>query len=83
VDRNLQEIIDAGEIYGGVWACVSVNAYAYDVKANKGVTFGLNGIQKIKDGESFGTGRPAVSAMFTPAASEDPANYSLDDDIDF
>lgn len=80
LDRNLQAILDPGEIYGGVWAKVALNAYAFSGDTNRGVTFGLNGVQKWKDGERFGGGRPAVTDMFEPAGSEDPSNYTDDSD---
>jgi hypothetical protein len=81
IDRNMQEILDPEEIYGGVWAKVALNAYTFSGDTNKGVTFGLNGVQKWKDDERFGGGRPPVAQMFepAPAGSEDPSSY---DDFD-
>ena len=42
------------EIYGGCWCRAQLNAYAYDQAGNKGVSFGLIHIQKIKDDKPFG-----------------------------
>lgn len=54
VDRQLNEIIDSSEIYSGCYARVSLNAFPYATQGNKGVSFGLNHIQKVGDGEFFG-----------------------------
>lgn len=54
VAQNKDEIIDESEFYGGCWARASVNAFAYDKKGNKGVSFGLNNLQKLKDDDAFG-----------------------------
>lgn len=54
VDRNLVEIVDSTEVYSGCYARVSINAFAYNTQGNKGVSFGLNHVQKIKDGEHLG-----------------------------
>lgn len=54
VDAAKQPILDSAEFYGGCYARASVNAYAYDMKGNKGVGFGLINLQKTRDGEHFG-----------------------------
>ncbi len=54
VDKQVQEIIDESEFYGGCWAIASINAYAYDQKGNRGVSFGLGNLQKVKDDDAFG-----------------------------
>jgi hypothetical protein len=54
VDRRLQEIIDSTEVYSGCYAKVSINAFPYSVSGNKGVSFGLNHVQKLRDGDFLG-----------------------------
>src|SRR5690606_15555514 len=54
VDRELNEILDADQIYSGMYARVSVNCFPYKNKGNVGVSFGLNHVQKIADGEFLG-----------------------------
>lgn len=54
VDRDLNPIMDQTELYSGVYARVSMNAFPFSVSGNKGVSFGLNNVQKISDGESLG-----------------------------
>jgi len=44
-------ITDESEIYPGVRVRASLTAFAYDRKGNKGVSFALNNIQKMGDGE--------------------------------
>jgi len=52
VDKQLNKIIDPSEIYSGVYAHVNITAKAYTIP-DKGVTFYLNHVQKVKDGEPF------------------------------
>jgi hypothetical protein len=67
VGPDMQEIIDESQFYAGCMARASVNAYAYDNKGNRGVSFGLNHLQKVGDGEPFGT-RSRVEDAFAPVA---------------
>ncbi len=55
VDHNVESIIDSSDFYGGCYAIASLHAYAYDTRGNKGVSFGLGNIQKVGDGEHFGS----------------------------
>ena len=76
VNKGRQEILDTNEIYGGCYCKVNVNIYTFERPENKGVTCGLNGLQKMDDGESFGGGRPSVDTMFTAeGGADDSANY--------
>jgi hypothetical protein len=75
VDRNLQDILEPSLIYGGCLCKVNVNAYTFNKGGNKGVTFGLNGVQFWADEESFGAGHLRAEQMFEAAGAEDPANY--------
>jgi len=70
VDQNVQAIIDESEFYPGCWAIASVKAYAYDQAGNRGVSFGLNNIQKVKDGEPF-SGRSKAEADFAPITPDE------------
>lgn len=53
VDQKVQPIVDRDEFYAGCYARATVSAFAYDTNGNKGVSFGLNNIQKVRDGERF------------------------------
>ncbi|PQA60155.1 DUF2815 family protein [Siphonobacter curvatus] len=54
VDRNVEPILDRTEVYSGCNAKVSVNFYPFAVNGKKGIGCGLNGLQKISDGEPLG-----------------------------
>lgn len=54
VDKDRQHIMDSEEIYSGAYAIVSMNAFAYSAKGNKGVSFGLNHVMKVADGDFLG-----------------------------
>lgn len=54
VDRRLQKIVDASEVYSGMWARVSMVAFAFNTQGNKGVSFGLRNVMKVRDDEPFG-----------------------------
>lgn len=56
-ESGLQEIVSEADFYGGCWAVASVRAYAYDQAGNRGVSFGLQNICKVKDDEPLGGGK--------------------------
>lgn len=70
VDKNLQPIIEADEVYSGMYGRVSVNFYPFDAQGSKGIACGLNNVQKIKDGESLG-GRSKAEDDFADAPEDD------------
>jgi hypothetical protein len=76
-DRTRNVITDVNEIYGGCRGKIAVTFYAYSSNGNHGVGAGLNGVQKIGDGEAFGGGRPSVESMFD--LLEDDEDTGLDD----
>jgi len=78
VDKDLNPITDEFEFYSGAKCRLSVYAYGYDSKGNKGVTFGLNNIQKLADGERL-SGRRAPEEEFADADDDDEDS----DDNDF
>jgi hypothetical protein len=63
VDQRRQPIVNEADFYAGCFARAQLYAYTYEVKGNVGVTFGLNHIQKIKDGEKF-SGRQNAEDVF-------------------
>lgn len=68
-------------VYAGVFARVSLTCYAYDVRGNKGVTFGLNNLQVVKDGERL-DGRSDAADEFEadPNAVADLSDLTGDGD---
>lgn len=74
VDRNGQPIIDMGEIWSGCYGRASINFYGYNTNGKKGVSAGLLAVQKLADGEPFGT---------VGSASDFEDGFSDGDDDDF
>ena len=66
VDSKLQDIIDDADVYSGAWYRAQVRAFAYETAGNKGVSFGLQNVQKIKDDDPLGNGRIPASKAFEP-----------------
>jgi len=77
-DRTRTPITNPEDVYGGCKAKVNVTFYPYSSNGNHGIGVGLNGVQKVADGESFGGGRPSVEAMFDELDDED-INLDADD----
>ena len=55
VDAMREPITDPGEVYSGCYGRASINFYGYNANGKKGVSAGLLSIQKLHDGEPFGT----------------------------
>ena len=68
-DRNILTEADADELYPGCICRLTGNAYAYD-NINKGVSFGLNNVQKLKDGDPL-VSRNDPSDDFNDDSDED------------
>lgn len=79
VDAKVQDIIDEADFYGGCFARAQVNAYAYLQKGNAGVAFGLNHIQKTKDGDSFGSAPRSAASVFEAVGDEGSSGGSMFD----
>ena len=56
IDEQKEPIINPKEFYAGCYAIASVNAFAYDKLGKRGVSFGLQNLMKINDGEPLGGG---------------------------
>lgn len=65
VDAKLRAIIDRGAIYGGLICRAQVNAYAYEMSGNRGVTFGLNNLQVLKDDGTMFSGKAKAESVFS------------------
>ena len=60
VDAQLNPVLDLAEVYSGVYGRVSINAYPYLFAKQAGVSFGLNNVQIVADGEPLGGATRAV-----------------------
>ena len=70
VDHNVQPIISSKDFYPGCYARATVNTFTYDNSGNVGASFGLQNIQKIRDGEAF-SGKKSAEEEFETV----PGNY--------
>lgn len=70
VDQAVNPILDSTELYSGCYARVSINAFPYLYSGKKGVSFGLNHVQKVRDGEPLG-GRTRAEDDFDELDDED------------
>lgn len=55
VDAARNPIIDPTEFYSGCYGRASINFFAYNNQGNKGVSAGLNNLQKLEEGEPLGS----------------------------
>lgn len=77
-DGKPKKITDPSEVYAGCKVRVSLRAFAYDVNGNKGVSFALNNVQKVADGQRL-DGRSRAEDEF--AADPDAGLASDLDDL--
>lgn len=77
VDQNLNPILDATELYSGAYARVQINAFPFSNSGNKGVSFGLNNVQKLADGEPLGGTAEKAENVFSAVESADDEGDSL------
>ena len=80
IDRKHQAILDESEFYAGCYARAVVTAFAYDKAGNKGVSFGLQHVQKLRDGEAFSGRGKAEDAFDKIGGGENEEDYSNNGD---
>lgn len=86
VDENRQAIIDESDFYAGCFARAQVRAFAYDQKGNKGVSFGLQNLQKMGEGDPLSGRQKAEDAFEAVAGAKSAGGKEVDpfsDDIPF
>ena len=55
VDSFRNVITDPGEVYSGCYGRAAINFYGYSASGKKGISAGLLSVQKLHDGDPFGT----------------------------
>lgn len=55
VDNTREPITDPDEVYSGCYGRASINFFGYSKNGKKGISASLLSIQKLHDGEPFGT----------------------------
>lgn len=69
VDARLQDVIDPTKLFAGAWYRADVNAFWYETKGNKGVSFGLNHVMlSDKPGDPLGGARTPANKAFEAVA---------------
>lgn len=71
---------DESEVYAGCYVKASVRPYAYSNKGNNGVSFGLQNIQKVRDGDPLGN-RSRAEDDFSSVESEEGDNEESADEL--
>lgn len=70
VDKDVNPILDPSEVYSGCYGRVSIVAFPYSVNGSTGVSFALQNVQKLADGESLG-GKARAEDDFSAFDDED------------
>lgn len=73
------EPVNQSEVYAGAWYQASVKAYPYENSGNKGVAFGLQGIQKRRDDQPLGNQTTATASDFSPATGDNASGGGIFD----
>lgn len=68
VDRSCQPIMDATQIYSGIYANISINFRPYLYQSKKGVGAYLGPVQKVSDGDPLSAMAPKAKDVFAPVA---------------
>lgn len=61
---------DVENVYAGGYARLNFSVGSYNTAGNRGVTFYLNAVQWMRDGERLGGGAPPVNDMFDDESDE-------------
>lgn len=78
--RDRSPITSPDELYGGCKGKIAISFYSYSKQGNTGIGVSLNGVQKISDGEPFGSSRPTVETMFDML--DDADDLGLEDEVE-
>lgn len=72
VDARVQDIINATEVYSGMWGNVFIEFFPYNSNGKKGIGCELMGVQKVRDGEPLAGKRPTAEKMFQDESAAIP-----------
>lgn len=77
IDSGKMDILDSSEIYSGCWGRATIQPFYYNTKGNKGISYFINVVQKIRDDDQLGDGgRRSIDEFdVVVAGANDPANY--------
>ena len=77
VDAGKRPITEEDRVYSGCIVRAAIHAYAYDNKGNRGVSFGLDALQVVRDGERLGGGSAGVG-LFDDLSGESSPDALFD-----
>lgn len=78
VDAGMNPIMQKAELYSGCYARVCISMFAYNSNGKRGIGFGLEAVQKLRDGDPLGGGVSVADAFGgapAPAQPSAPAWY--------
>jgi len=76
-DRRRQPVLDADEIYSGMWANVMIKFKCFNVPGNKGISCYLNLVQKVRDDTPLGGAAPKAEDVFAAIDDDDDDDLGL------
>jgi hypothetical protein len=71
VNNRKQPILNEAEVFGGLICRAQINAFTFDDAMNKGVTFGLDNLQILKDDGTSFSGRAKAEDVFDAFGSDE------------
>jgi hypothetical protein len=71
VDRQKRPM-DPGKFYGGCWVRAFLNTYAWEFNGIRGVSFGLQALQFVKDDDAFAGGGADPNEVFEALGEIEP-----------
>ena len=77
VDARNVRVTNQADVYSGCYARLSINFYPYNKDKGRGIACGLNNIQKMGDGEPFGTVQSLAEDDFGAIDGFDDASGDL------
>lgn len=77
VKGDLSALTDADDLYGGCFGKLNLTPASYQIPSGWGITFYLNAVQKVKDGERFAGSSTSPEEMFESFAGD--SSMSMDD----
>ena len=83
VDAFRNPITDPGELFSGCYGRAAINFYGYSKNGKKGISAGLQSIQKLHDGEPLGGSRGSADDFDDDYKDPDGDDDWMDADVPF
>lgn len=82
IDKGKRPITVKEDMYSGSWGVASISLYGYNMSAdNRGITAGLNGIQKVTDDDRLDGGASVNDFENMEDKNDNP--FGINDDLPF